>query len=209
MKKLLVTFLILSATLLSSYAQVFEPVKWTTSQKELEDGIYELQFKATIENKWHLYSQFVPDGGPIRTSFVFYDLEGFEFIGKNIKIEEFDSFEEENDKDYTVIIDEPKGSEDFDPNFEMVVKYFDHEALFSTKIKLTTEDPLVVSGYLEFMCCDDSKCLPPSTVDFNFAYNGASLPSAQSTEDGKKPGIEVGTLDLGGETVSVDKTENA
>jgi hypothetical protein len=28
--------------------------------------------------------------------------------------------------------------------------------------------PVEVKGYVEFMCCDDEKCLPPAEVNFTF-----------------------------------------
>ena len=51
------------------FAQVLEPVKWSFDSKKISETKYELIMKATIENKWHLYSQFIDEGGPIPTSF--------------------------------------------------------------------------------------------------------------------------------------------
>lgn len=188
-----------------AFTQVLEPVKWSFQKKDLGNNEYLLEFISTIEKNWHLYSQSVPEGGPIRTSFNFDEIKGFEFVGEDLEIEEFDSWEKENDKDYRVVFTEPEGKEEFDPNFEMVVKYFGHEAVFSGKIRLTTKEPLTIEGYLEFMCCDDTKCLPPSTVDFEFLFNGAkSAESEVSETTAEKPLVEVGTLDVQGETVSAD-----
>ncbi|HUM88272.1 MAG TPA: thiol:disulfide interchange protein, partial [Prolixibacteraceae bacterium] len=53
-------------------AQVVNPVKWSFSKKQLSDTQAELQFKAVIEKGWHLYSDKLPEGGPIATS-VSYD----------------------------------------------------------------------------------------------------------------------------------------
>jgi len=55
-------------------------VKWSFETKNLGNNEAELIFKATIEKNWHLYSQDIPDGGPIKTSFFFNKIEGFEFI---------------------------------------------------------------------------------------------------------------------------------
>jgi len=184
-----------------SFSQILEPVKWNLSKEDLGENVYELVFKASIEDKWHLYSQFVPKGGPEATAFYFYDLKGFEFIGEDVKIVEEESYEVEGDIDYIVSFFEPDGHEEDDPNFNMILKYFGHEAKFTRRIKITTEEPLVISGYVYFMCCDDSKCLPPNDENkFEFAFNGAEL-STETVKEEKTDGgtvvttkLEIGTI---------------
>lgn len=197
MKRLLLTSCLILFLSFISFSQILEPVKWNLAKTDLGNNEYELVFKATIEDKWHLYSQFVPEGGPVKTSFYFYDLRGFEFIGENIEIVEEESYEVENDMDYIVSFIEPEGHEEMDPNFDMVVKYFGHEAIFTRKIKITTQDPLIISGYVYFMCCDDSKCLPPNDENkFEFAFNGAKLPDKPGPEIQEEGGPLVETSDL-------------
>lgn len=167
MKKLLVLF---AAILLqtSLIAQIFEPVQWTFETKDLGGGEYELQMKATIEEHWHLYSQFIDEGGPVPTSFNFEENDSYTLIDG---VEEGDAVEEHNDL------------------FGMVLRYFDTEATFTQKIK--ADGPVTVTGYLEFMSCDDKQCLPPAEVDFEFAVGGAVKSS---------PGKEVKTETTGGIT---------
>jgi len=132
-------------------AQILEPVKWDFSQNKISDSEYELVFKATIDHKWHLYSQDIPMSPPA-TTFKFESGEGFELLGK--------------------VIEESPVIEEYDPNFEMVLKYFAGEAVFKQIVKVTSAEAKV-SGSLEFMCCDDTKCLPPTDVDFDFALKGS------------------------------------
>jgi thiol:disulfide interchange protein DsbD len=182
MKKILlfVSFILFFSAL--SFSQILDPIKWTYDKKLLDENIVELTFNATIERKWHLYSQEVPEGGPVKTSFYFYDLDGFEFVDKNVRIIEEESYTQENDINYIVLFDEPKGHEENDPNFDMVIKYFEHEALFTKKIRLTTTEPLTISGYIYFMCCDDTKCLPPNDVEFEYTVEASSLtPATESS----------------------------
>ncbi|MCD4665116.1 MAG: hypothetical protein K8R68_07575, partial [Bacteroidales bacterium] len=195
MKKIFLSACFLSIIITTSFAQILDPIKWSYNQEIIEESHAELSFSATIEKNWHLYSQNVPEGGPVKTSFYFYDIEGFEFVDKDVKIEEEESYEQENDIDYIVSFIEPKGHEENDPNFGMVVKYFEHEALFTRKIILTTEKPLSIKGYIYFMCCDDTKCLPPAEVDFEFTFNGAeSSLSPEETPEGS-PLVEVGQIE--------------
>ncbi len=173
LSRILSTALIAFSILVSSaFAQIHEPVKWSFESKDLGNNEAELIFKATIEDTWHLYSQDIPDGGPIKTSFIFNSLEGFEFTDENVVIENVEGFEEGSVL-YRVVFSEPEPIEEEDPNFGMVVKYFSHEAIFKNKIKLDSDKPLLIDGFLEFMCCDDEKCLPPSEVDFEFGFNAA------------------------------------
>lgn len=188
-RRMVYNLILLSAfSLLSyqnSYAQVLEPVKWSYEAKMLNDKQAELVFTATIDDTWHLYSQDLPPGGPVKTSFNFESLDGFRFVDDDVEIEEFEGWDE-GSVYYSVLFNEPSAKEEFDPNFDMVVKYFADKAEFTRKIELTTNEPLTITGYLEFMCCDDSKCLPPSEVDFEFAFNTSQQPTASpETETGK------------------------
>ena len=44
-------------------AQIVEPVKWSAKVVKLSESEFNLITTATIEEGWHLYSQFTPDGG--------------------------------------------------------------------------------------------------------------------------------------------------
>ena len=39
----------------TSFAQIFEPVKWNVEQKNIDNNTAEIQFSATIDEGWHLY----------------------------------------------------------------------------------------------------------------------------------------------------------
>ncbi|MGC8864727.1 MAG: cytochrome c biogenesis protein CcdA [Bacteroidales bacterium] len=131
-------------------AQVLEPVKWSFSQEKTGEKEYTLTLTAKIDKNWHLYSQYVKEGGPIPTSFRFDPSSDYQLIGK---------------------VEEPRPKRMFDPNFDMEVAYFDHRADFKQKIKALVDRPFKVKGALEFMCCDDSRCLPPTEVEFEFSIN--------------------------------------
>lgn len=163
-------------------AQVLEPVKWSYESNLLEDNEAELIFKATVDDTWHLYSQNIKDGGPVKTSFFFNDLKNVEFIGTNPNITEEEGFEP-GSKLYRITFSEPEPIEEEDPNFGMVVKYFGHEAEFKQRIKLPSDAPLLLDGFVEFMCCDDEKCLPPAEFEFEFAFNqekGAAVAESET-----------------------------
>tara|TARA_R110002096_G_scaffold178009_1_gene354789 strand:+ start:11750 stop:14206 length:2457 start_codon:yes stop_codon:yes gene_type:complete len=131
-------------------AQMYDPVKWSTSVEKLSDTEYKLISTATIETKSHLYSQNVDDGGPIPTTFVYTNKgESFNLIGKTTE-------------DIGITVD--------DPVFDMRIKYFENKAVFEQKITLL-KDVETIKGTVEFMACDDEKCSPPTTEDLVFILN--------------------------------------
>lgn len=145
MKKIILALAFL--TIGFTQAQILEPVKWTTSVTKISSTEYELVATATIDTKWHLYSQNVPADGPIPTTFI------FKSNGKYLK------------KGNTL---EDKGHTVNDPVFNMQIKFFENKALFKQRIKLKDKAPFKVEGTVEFMVCDDTRCLPPSEVDLVF-----------------------------------------
>lgn len=149
LKKLVLLVFALGTTQL--FAQMLDPVKWTFSYKKLTDSTAYIIFKAQIDKSWHLYSQDIPDGGPVPTSFKFVKSANYQLMGK---------------------VNEPKAIEEFDPNFEIKVKYFANQAEFKQKIKVFTDKSFVFKGNLEFMCCDDKQCLPPKEEEFEITLEG-------------------------------------
>ena len=64
-------------------SQILDPVKWTTKIEKKSDTNYILIFNGVIENEWHMYSQFTPDGGPLPLEVIFKNQIGnFNLIGK-------------------------------------------------------------------------------------------------------------------------------
>jgi thiol:disulfide interchange protein DsbD len=173
MKKIYFLVVALILTSLSVSAQILEPVKWSFDNKYVEDNEVELIFKANIDNGWHLYSTNIPEGGPIKTSFTFEESTGYELIG--------------GIKQLSTVIKK------FDNSFQMELEWFSKEALFSQKVKLKNNAAIIVKGSLEFMCCDDETCLPPTDVDFIFdlgsgsetkeVNNNATSPEQDNEED--------------------------
>ena len=137
----------------TSYAQILKPVKWTFSVNRINDCEAELIFKAKIDKGFHVYSQFLDrDDGPVATTFNFEKSVECSLIGK---------------------VNEGKPIEEYDPNFEMKLKFFANEASFKQKIKIINLQAFSVKGYLNFMVCDETKCLPPEDVDFEFKIGAA------------------------------------
>lgn len=155
-------------------AQIFEGAKWTFRVEQTDSCEAVLIFKATTIDKFHIYSQ--KDNGndeSIPTTFTFKKSADYQLVGK---------------------VQEGHAEEVFDQQFQMKVKFFHGETEFKQKIKITTRKKFNVEGYVNYMACDDEKCLPPTDVDFSFAVNAAKMKSCMTTEN--NPAVEKTTAEV-------------
>ena len=134
-----------------SFGQIYTPVKWNFESELISPGVYDLKFVGTIDPGWYVYSQYLEsDDGPIRTALVFED--------ESLFTKEGQSTESGNRK------------EGFDQIFEMNVIKFSEQMVITQRIKIA--DPSQpIKGYLEYMTCDDEKCLPPAEDNFTFVLS--------------------------------------
>ncbi len=177
-KSILLLFLVLIKGAIIN-AQIFEPVKWTTSVEKISATEYDLISTASIDPGWHLYSQNVPEDGPISTSFNYPGSDDFELVGQT---------------------SEEEGHTVHDPVFDMVIKYFEDKTEFRQRIKLLDPDLDGIGGEVEFMVCDDEKCLPPTTVELVFNISGKESSLGSS--------LNIGSLKTGQSPKEVSKLDN-
>ena len=158
MKKLILFF---TALTLVSAAQIFDPVKWDFSQKKLSENEIELSFKANIDKGWYVYSQNAGEG-PVSTEFTFENSDKFILSGN-------------------VLEQDPL--EEFDPNFDAVLRYFKNEAVFTQLIQVNSVEDFQINGEVYFMTCDSTQCLPPDALEFTFNIDGINEDLISSTND--------------------------
>ncbi|MFK8059297.1 MAG: cytochrome c biogenesis protein CcdA [Polaribacter sp.] len=158
--KNIISFLFLTLSL-GIFSQIEDPIEWTTSVNIISDTEYILISEAEIEEGWHLYAQNVPEDGPIPTTFSYDVSKGdFSLIGKTLE-----------DKGHTVD----------DPVFNMKIKFFEEKAVFKQKIKVSGDLNTVLAN-VEFMVCDDSKCLAPEVIDLVFKLKKTSSSDTISSD---------------------------
>ncbi|QJD97119.1 sugar transporter [Mucilaginibacter robiniae] len=145
MKKLILIAVGLFFTL-SVSAQIETPVKWSYAAKRISATEAVVAIRANIDAGWHIYSQHVKDGGPVATEFTFPASKSYTLVGTT---------------------NEPKPVTKFEPTFKMDVSYFENSVVFQQRIKLKTAGATVVKGKVEYMTCNDHKCLPPDDVEFS------------------------------------------
>lgn len=170
MRKLfLITIIsLITAFSMSVNGQVLEPVKWHFTINKTETELYKIVGTATIDKGWHLYAQYLPEGNiSIPTTFTFNAVDGVEFVGK---VEELSKVIEQDD-----------------PIAEVPTRYFANEAVFVQMVKITNRDA-VITGFVEFMACNDEQCIPPAEHEFTLSLSdktsAAKVETAQSSENG-------------------------
>ena len=152
MKNFITTLLFLFSIV--AFSQIEDPIRWSTSVEKVSDSEYVLISVADLEEKWHLYSQNVPEFGPIPTSFSYDNLENKIVLkGKTI---------------------ESKGKTVDDPVFGMKITYFENQAIFKQRVKVN-EVINTINATVEYMVCDDEKCLAPTEVTLVFKLNASAI----------------------------------
>ena len=142
---------------LPALAQIEKPVTWQFAAQPGAAGEATLTFTAAIAGDWHIYSQFIEEGGPEPTSFTFTPSPDYELVGK--------------------VAESPAPVKTFDKTFNMNIAYFQKRVVFSQRIRLKVPQT-TVKGHLTFMVCNDEKCLPPTDEDFAIEVKGAAAKAA-------------------------------
>lgn len=145
MKKITLVLSMVLFTIAGAFAQIEKPVTWSYVAKKINKTEAVLYLKASIDSKWHIYSQNVKSGGPVKTTFAFSPSKDFSLVGKT---------------------SEPKAIVKYEDTFKMNVSYFEGQVIFQQKIKLN-KATTIVKGRVEFMTCNDRQCLPPEEVEFS------------------------------------------
>ena len=136
--KLIIIFVLYCLNGSNSNAQIFNPVSWNFRINDQS----EIEIKATIQKGWHLYGMTLPEKEPrpFPTEFHFDQVKGAELVGK-------------------VTSNSPLIKK-YDDIFEMEVNWYEKEALFIQKIKVTQPDQFLITGSISYMSCDDAGCVP-------------------------------------------------
>ncbi len=144
-------------------AQMFDPVKFSTTLKTDGSAEAEIVFTGRIEHGWHVYSTDLGNSGPTTASFHVNKISGAELVGKL----------------------KPVGNEQtkYDDLFGMTVRYFEGTATFVQKIRFT-QPKYAIDAYLEYGACNESNCMPPTEVAFR--KEGVSPKVAESAAPKKE-----------------------
>ncbi len=149
---------------------IFMPVSWTFSAQKTGSDTYDIIAEAKIDEGWHIYALGdYSDGGPIPTSFTWPEAEGYALTGETSQYSS-------------------KRIEEHDKFFDMKLVKLKNDARFVQQVNAAS--PTLVSGSVEFMTCNDTRCLAPEWIDFTIDLATGKLVSNEDlvgppiTEDG-------------------------
>jgi thiol:disulfide interchange protein len=144
MKKLVLVFTLLFSFL--GYSQIFNPVKWSSKVEQKSGNEFVLVIDVVIEDEWHLYSQFTPDGGSQPTVFTFKESKGnYQLVGKT------------KESPYKKV---------FNDVFEVDEFYFAKKATFKQTIKVTNPKLKTIKVYVEYQVCKEQCIQGDNTFTF-------------------------------------------
>lgn len=161
LRKLLATALLLYAFSLT--AQFGRPVVWEFSYQPLpEADEYQLVIKALMDDGWSVYSQFTPPGGPVPTSLMWEAGAHYELLGKAAEA--------------------GHRKEGMDEMFGVnVIKFLSDEPYVITQKVRINDYGTPIELLLEYMCCDDEQCLPPTEEDYRWTIPVPKAPAAPAS----------------------------
>ncbi|MGN1228902.1 MAG: protein-disulfide reductase DsbD family protein [Prevotella sp.] len=167
MKKIVsVLFMLVAAV--CAYAQMADPVHFTTKMEMLGGDEAQIEFSAKIDKGWHVYSTGLGNDGPISATFNATKMDGVKTVGG--------------------LTHKGKEISQFDNMFGMNLRFFEGSVTFIQKIKFTKPD-YSINCYLEYGACNDETCMPPTSVDFiksgkapAVAKEAAPAPTEKETE---------------------------
>lgn len=129
-----------------SFGQQMNPIQWSSATEKISDTEMFLVFTATIQPNWHLYNLQIPEGGPLPTTFSIEKSKAIKYVG-----------------DVTPVSTPIKAH---DNNFDMDLEYFSDKAVFKQKINIAKGISTTVKASVNYMCCDDHQCIPPTEHKF-------------------------------------------
>lgn len=174
MKRILAILMLVVLSSTALFSQILEPIKWSFELKNTSKTTADIILKSSIDEGWHLYGMDIPKDGPRPTSIVFESIKGAKLEGK--------------------VQSKSKLKEVYDPNFDMKLSWYANEAVFVQKISFTDASKVRVTGYVEFMACDDQSCLPPAQESFDLGSKTVSADTEKSNSE--TPVVETATLQV-------------
>ncbi len=161
----------------ASFAQILDPVEWDFSKEKVSENEYALRLTASMDPGWYIYGTELEPGGPIPTAILFDDNDGYELVGS---------------------LRYPEAEVKFDPNFNMDIPMYGGSVTFVQQVRVLSASAVTVTGELEYMSCDDQRCLPPDFLSFSFALEGhagtfvadAEVPAAEEAGVAEEEAVE-------------------
>jgi thiol:disulfide interchange protein len=156
MKKTFVFLVLLAVSMVKLQAQ--EPSEWSFSLVDKGNGEVELAATVSIEPTWHVFDIKIPEGGPLPTTITIEKLKGATKVGGLKTI---------NSKRQTK----------YDDIFKMEYSYYENQATFVQRFKVTDKAAFLLEGVLRGQVCSeiDGQCIP---IKEELSFSSKNLPAS-------------------------------
>ncbi|MFI3266287.1 MAG: cytochrome c biogenesis protein CcdA [Rikenellaceae bacterium] len=147
MKRILLVLAMLVAFISMAIAQN-NPASWVSSVKKIDQRNYTIELRASITPPWHLYDMGPYVDGPNATQIIFTPSDDYSLVGD--------------------VTTSPEPKRVYDNVFEMEIGYFENAVTFSQNVQLSEgANGAAIEALVEWMCCNESSCTPPSEQEFS------------------------------------------
>ncbi len=169
MKKIILLIIVFFA-FANANSQIINPVKWTSKTEKISETEFNLIVFGKIDDSWHVYSQFTPDGGSLPMELKFVDQKGnYDLIGKAT---------------------ESPYKKAFNDVFEVEEYYFEKNVTVTQKVKITNPKTDKIKLTLDYQVCKESCINDKKTFTFDIPVSKtlenvepiSTLDSAKTTE---------------------------
>ena len=146
----------------SAKSQMVDPVKWNIQLNQLSDTEVEVVFDATIDDEWHVYTNDLPEGGPVPTSVEWEKLNNVKLVGE--------------------LTPHSTPVKEIDLVYNLELSWWENNAKLTQKLQII--DPKQgydIEGYIRYMSCSNGTCLAPKNVSFDFVSGVAA--QEEETQD--------------------------
>ncbi len=191
--KQILTFLVLliGLSVQAQQGELLEPAQWTSEAVKINDTEYDIVINGTIENEWHVFSQFTHEDGSLPSVLTFENSGNtFKLVGK---------------------AKESKTIKAYNDIFEVEETYFLGKAQFTQRIKILTDNLRQININLKYQVCKEV-CINKEenfvvVLDGGVAQLEEAVVDDRSKELNKKLVLDLKNKDRlndGSETVSSD-----
>jgi len=206
MKKVL--FLLLALLSFSGIsAQIVKPVKWAQRLEKISDNEFNLVMEGTIDDNWHVYSQFTPADGPLPLTLDYKNSKSnYELVGKT---------------------KESPYKKQFNAIFEVDEYYWEKKVTLTQRIKVINPKLTVIEVKADYQVCkevcinDDAKFTfklpkipvpegPAATVAVENAGidTTAKDPQIVASQDSVTKKQTIDSTDIAAQPINPESTEN-
>lgn len=158
MKKIYFLIFAVCISVVTAFAQIVEPVKWTWSLTMADDTHGIVNITANIDNGYHIYGFTRHSEGPVPTTIKFDNADGIELDGP------------------LTVSQEPVKK--VDATFNLQLETWSGSVTFSQPFVVVNPAAASgLSGYVRFMACNDANCTSPKTEKFSLILPNAAVPN--------------------------------